>query len=47
MKEEPKKKKKNKETFTELQKLNADEELYSNSKKCDWIYTHTHIYIHP
>ena len=35
MKEEPKKKKKNKETFTELQKLNADEELYSNSKKCD------------
>ena len=33
MKEEPKKK--NKETFTELQKLNADEDLYSNSKKCD------------
>ena len=35
--------KKEKENSTELQKPNVDAQVYSNNKKCDWIYT----YIHP
>ena len=33
-----------KENSTELQKPNVDADIYNNNKKCDWIYTPTHIY---
>ena len=36
------KKGKKKENSTELQKPNVEAEVYSNNKKCDWIYTHTY-----
>ena len=31
-----------KENTTELQKPNVEADVYSNNKKCDWIYTYTH-----
>ena len=32
-----------KENSTELQKPNVEAEVYNNNRKCDWIYTYTHI----
>ena len=34
-----KKEKRKKENSVELQKPNAEAEVYNNNKKCDWIYT--------
>jgi len=34
-------KERKKEKNIELQKPNVDAEVYSNSKKCNWIYTYT------
>ena len=39
---EEEKKKRKKESSTELQKPKVEAGVYSNNKKCDWIYTYTY-----
>ena len=43
MEEKERKKKKNQENATELQKPNTEAEVCNNNKKCDRIYTNTPI----
>ena len=46
MRKEKKMEERKKENSTELQRPNAEAEVYNNNKKCDRIHTHTHTHIH-